>query len=230
MPRVLIVEDEVAMATALTDGFEYEGYKVTHAADGEAALSYLRGEPFDIVILDIMLPKLSGLDVCKTFRAEGGKVPIVMVTARSQEVDKVLGLKLGADDYVTKPFSFLELMARVEAVLRRSSPQAGETQSGQTFFEFGDVKADFKRAEVRKNGTLLDLSCRELRLLEFFLRHRGEALAREKILDVVWDYDTTPLTRTVDMHVAKLRRKLEDNPADPRHIVTVHRIGYKFVG
>jgi len=228
MPRVLIVEDEPAMATALTDGFEYEGYKVRHAGDGEEALTCLRAEPFDIVILDVMLPKLSGMDVCKVFRKEGGKAPIIMLTARSQEVDKVLGLKLGADDYVTKPFSFLELMARVEAVLRRSGDGDGTGQEAQTFFEFGEIRADLKRAEVRRSGELLDMSCRELRLLEFFLRHQGEALSRERILDSVWDYDTTPLTRTVDMHVAKLRRKIEDNPADPKHIVTVHRIGYKF--
>jgi len=229
MKTILVADDKANIRNLVRDYLEAEGFRVVIASNGREALYAARQEKPDLILLDIMMPEMSGYDFIKTYRKER-ETPIILLTAKLDETDKVLGLELGADDYVTKPFSFLELMARVEAVLRRSSPQAGETQSGQTFFEFGDVKADFKRAEVRKNGTLLDLSCRELRLLEFFLRHRGEALAREKILDVVWDYDTTPLTRTVDMHVAKLRRKLEDNPADPRHIVTVHRIGYKFVG
>ncbi len=227
MSKVLIVEDEASMAAALRDGFEYEGYAVAHAADGESALDMLADDPPDLLILDIMLPKMSGLDVCKQIRAGGSALPIIMLTARSQEIDKVLGLKLGADDYVTKPFSFLELMARVEALLRRSAPTPGEAAGAQVF-QFGDVAVDFRKAEVRKAGELVDMSRRELRLLEYFLRHRGEVLSRDRILDVVWDYNNAPLTRTVDMHVAKLRRKLEDEPADPHWIVTVHRVGYKF--
>ncbi len=228
MPKVLIVEDDPAMATALQDGFTYEKYEVAHVADGEAALAALRSSPPDLLILDVMLPKMSGLDICKTIRAEGSRVPIIMVTARGQEIDKVLGLKTGADDYVTKPFSFLELLARAEALLRRTGE--GETEDALETYSFGDVALDFRIPEARKGGELLDLSPRELRLLEFFVRRRGDVLSRNEILDVVWDYDSAPLTRTVDMHVAKLRSKIEQAPANPRWIVTVHRMGYKFTG
>jgi DNA-binding response OmpR family regulator len=167
---------------------------------------------------------MNGLDVCKQIRADGHRLPIIMLTARGQEVDKVLGLKMGADDYITKPFGFMELMARVEAVLRRVS---GRDHPG-AIFEFGDITVDFRKCEARKSGRLLDLSPREFKLLQYFIEHRGEVVARDKLLDTVWDYDNPPLTRTVDMHVAKLRKKLEDRPTDPEFIVTVHRLGYKF--
>ena len=225
-PRVLIVEDDESMAVALQDGFGYEGFAVTLARDGAAGLRLATEAPPDLVVLDVMLPKMSGLDVCRAIRAQGSSVPIIMLTARGQEIDKVLGLKLGADDYVTKPFGFLELMARVEAVLRRTSGR----HAGLDTYKFGDVVVSFKKAEARKNGKQLELSARELRLLRYFIEHRGEVVAREQLLDSVWDYDNAPLTRTVDMHVAKLRRKIEDVPSDPRFIVTVHRIGYKFTG
>jgi DNA-binding response OmpR family regulator len=228
MPRVLIVEDDPAMATALRDGFAYEKFEVDQVADGEAALAALRASPPDLLILDVMLPKLSGLDVCKQIRSEGSRLPIIMVTARGQEIDKVLGLKIGADDYVTKPFSFLELMARVEALLRRTGVETGRV--GLHAYSFGKVAVDFRSAEARRGGELIELSPRELKLLEFFIRRRGEVLSRSEILDVVWDYDSAPLTRTVDMHVAKLRSKIEEIPANPRWIVTVHRMGYKFMG
>jgi DNA-binding response OmpR family regulator len=228
MPRVLIVEDDPAMATALRDGFAYEKFEVDQVADGEAALAALRMSPPDLLILDVMLPKLSGLDVCKQIRSEGSRLPIIMVTARGQEIDKVLGLKIGADDYVTKPFSFLELMARVEALLRRTGVETG--RDGLDSYSFGNVAVDFRSAEARRGGELMELSPRELKLLEFFIRRRGEVLSRSEILDVVWDYDSAPLTRTVDMHVAKLRSKIESTPANPKWIVTVHRMGYKFMG
>lgn len=226
MAKVLIVEDDDAMATALKDGFTFEGYDVLHAKDGEAALAMARELSADLVILDVMLPKLSGLDVLKQLRADGVPVPVIMLTARGQEIDKVLGLKLGADDYVTKPFGFMELAARVEALLRRASGGARMAD----VHSFGDVVVDFRKGELRKAGALVEVTARELRLLEFFLAHRGEVIARERLLDQVWEYDGTPLTRTVDMHVAKLRKKIETDPADPRYIVTVHRIGYKFAG
>jgi two-component system alkaline phosphatase synthesis response regulator PhoP len=226
MPRVLIVEDDAAMATALHDGFVYEGYDVAVARDGEAGLSAARAGAPDVVVLDVMLPKLSGLDVCKQLRAEGSVVPIIMLTARGQEIDKVLGLKLGADDYVTKPFGFMELTARVEALLRRAGGAARAAES----YAFGDVVVDFKKAELRKRGEAVEVTARELRLLAYFIAHRGEVVPRERLLDQVWEYDAAPLTRTVDMHVAKLRKKIESDPADPRFIVTVHRIGYKFCG
>ena len=226
MPKVLIVEDDDAMAIALRDGFGFEGYEVVAAKDGEAGLAMARDASPDLVVLDVMLPKLSGLDVCKQLRAEGSQLPIIMLTARGQEIDKVLGLKLGADDYVTKPFGFMELAARVEALLRR----AGGGTRGVDSHRFGDVAVDFKRGELRRKGELLEVTARELRLLEYFIAHRGEVIARERLLDHVWDYDQTPLTRTVDMHVAKLRKKIEADPADPKFIVTVHRVGYKFTG
>jgi DNA-binding response OmpR family regulator len=226
MPKVLIVEDDASMAVALKDGFEYEGYEVTVAPDGETGLRLAHENPPDLVILDVMLPARSGLDVCQEIRKSGSSLPIIMLTARGQEIDKVLGLKLGADDYVTKPFGFLELMARAEALLRRASGGGSLTEE----YCFGDVSVNFERAEARKRGTEILLSARELRLLHYFIEHRGRVLSRDQLLDAVWGYETTPLTRTVDMHIAKLRKKIEDNPADPRHIVTVHRIGYKFTG
>lgn len=226
MPKVLIVEDDDSMIAALRDGFEYEGYTVSLARDGAAGLRQASEAVPELIILDVMLPKMSGLDVCREIRKGGNTVPIIMLTARGQEIDKVLGLKLGADDYVTKPFGFLELMARVEAVLRRAAGRPVQVES----FEFGSVKADFKRGEVRRNGKLLDLSAREVRLLQYFIEHRGEVVSRDQLLDAVWDYDSAPLTRTVDMHVAKLRKKIEDKAAQPRYLVTVHGQGYKFNG
>ena len=226
MRKVLIVEDDEAMSVALRDGLEYEGYSVNLATDGEAGLRLATAETPDLILLDVMLPKITGLDICKKLRGDGNGVPIIMLTARGQEIDKVLGLKLGADDYITKPFGFMELMARVEAVLRRCAGQAAPVDT----YRFGDVVLDFKAHEGRKDGKLLDLSPREFQLLAFFIQHRGEVITREKLLDTVWDYNAIPFTRTVDMHIAKLRKKIEDNPSDPRHIVTVHRLGYKFTG
>ncbi|HXH28508.1 MAG TPA: response regulator transcription factor, partial [Candidatus Polarisedimenticolia bacterium] len=218
MPKVLIVEDDESMATALRDGFTYEGYAVTLARDGASGLRHATEGSPDLIVLDVMLPKMNGLDVCKEIRRKGHTVPIIMLTARGQEIDKVIGLKSGADDYVTKPFGFLELMARVEAVLRRASGRAARVGS----FEFGDVQVDFRSGEVSKNGASVSLSAREFRLLQHFIDHRGEVLGRDQLLDAVWDYDSAPVTRTVDMHVAKLRKKLEDSPASPRFILTIH--------
>jgi two-component system alkaline phosphatase synthesis response regulator PhoP len=226
MSNVLIVEDDQAMAVALSDGFQYEGYAVTVARDGASGFSLAAEKDFDIVILDVMLPKMSGLDVCKELRNAGNQIPIIMLTARGQEIDKVLGLKIGADDYITKPFSFLELAARVEAVLRRTSRQA---DTGG-IFKFGDVTLDFKKGVAMKGETALDMSPREFRIMKYFIEHRNEIITRDQLLDTVWGYDSFPLTRTVDTHIAKLRQKIEDLPGDPRYIVTVHRAGYKFTG
>jgi DNA-binding response OmpR family regulator len=226
MGKVLIVEDDQAMAVALRDGFEYEGYTVLVANDGSTGLRLASQKDLDLIILDVMLPKMSGLDVCKRLRSEGNDIPIILLTARGQEIDKVLGLKIGADDYVTKPFSFLELAARVEAVLRRSSKQADRSE----LHEFGDVKVDFKESEATKNGKRIELSPREFKLLRYLIEHRGKVVTREQLLDAVWGYDNFPFTRTVDTHIAKLRQKIEDDPGNPTHIVTVHRSGYKFVG
>jgi DNA-binding response OmpR family regulator len=225
MGRVLIVEDDQAMTVALRDGFEYEGYSVLHAGDGPCALRLASEKEFDLIILDVMLPKLSGLDVCKQLRGSGNGIPIIMLTARGQEIDKVLGLKIGADDYVTKPFSFMELMARVEALLRRSLKHIGAVEC----YSFGDVVLNFKKLEATKAAKALDLSPREFKILRYLIEHRGEVVTRDKLLDTVWGYDNFPLTRTVDMHIAKLRQKIEDAHNEPRHIITVHRAGYKFL-
>jgi DNA-binding response OmpR family regulator len=226
--RVLVVEDDEAMAVALRDGFTYEGYEVGMARDGETGLRLAREAAPDLMILDVMLPKMNGLEVCRTLRTEGSSLPIIMLTARGQEIDKVLGLKLGADDYVTKPFSFMELIARVEALLRRCGPGGGAARCGSV--AFADVAVDFDRHEASKAGRPLELTPREYRLLHHFVEHRGEVVSREQLLDAVWGYDTIPFTRTVDTHVAKLRKKIEDDPGDPKHLITVHRVGYKFVG
>ncbi len=228
MPRVLIVEDDHAMAVALRDGFSYEGFEVDVADDGERGLELARSADTDLMILDLMLPKKSGLEVCKCLRDEGSTLPIIMLTARGQEIDKVLGLKLGADDYVTKPFSFMELRARVDAVLRRSAPDSGRRGGGA--HDFGSFSVDLDHHIAHKNGEEIALTPREFHLLDHFISHRGEVVTRDELLDNVWGYDTIPFTRTVDTHIAKLRKKIEDDPSDPRLIVTVHRLGYKFVG
>ncbi len=213
------------MAVALRDGFEYEGYSVQVARDGAAGLRLASEKEPDLIILDVMLPKMSGFDVCKQLRGAGNATPIIMLTARGQEIDKVVGLKIGADDYVTKPFSFMELMARVEAIMRRTLRKTETTED----FRFGDISVNFKKFEVTKADAPLEMSPREFNILRYFIDHRGEVITRDQLLDAVWGYGSFPLTRTVDMHIAKLRQKIEDTPGDPRHIITVHRVGYKFI-
>lgn len=224
--KVLIVEDDQAMAVALRDGFEYEGYTVQVARDGVVGLKLASERDLDLIVLDVMLPKMSGFDVCKQLRGAGNETPIIMLTARGQEIDKVVGLKIGADDYVTKPFSFMELMARVEALIRRSNrkPEVSTEE-----FAFGDIAINFKRFEVSKAGQPIEMSPREFNILKYFIEHRGEVITRDQLLDSVWGYGSFPLTRTVDMHIAKLRQKIEDTPHDPKFVITVHRVGYKFV-
>ncbi|MCG8460432.1 MAG: response regulator transcription factor, partial [Holophagales bacterium] len=204
---LLIVEDDESMAVALRDGFELEGYSVRSARDGLEALEMVAAHRPDLIVLDVMLPRLSGLDVCRRLRADGRGVPILLLTARGQEIDKVLGLELGADDYVTKPFSFLELATRVKALLRRASGQLG-TPAPSTY-SFGDVCLDFERHGATKGGEPLQLTARELRMLELFVRRRGAVVTRDQLLDEVWGYDAIPFTRTVDSHIAKLRKKIE---------------------
>jgi two-component system alkaline phosphatase synthesis response regulator PhoP len=224
--KILIVEDEPAMVAGLRDNFEYEGYEVISADDGVTGLDRAFKDSRDLVVLDVMMPRLCGLEVCKHLKAKRPAVPIIMLTARGQEIDKVVGLELGADDYVTKPFSVRELMARVKAVLRRAS----STVPTQEVYKFSDVEVNVRSNEVRRNGELIDLSSKEFALLAYFIAHPVETLSRDRLLDAVWGYENYPSTRTVDTHIVHLRQKLEPNPEEPRFILTVHGSGYKFVG
>ena len=224
--RILLVEDEPSLVLTVSDRLLSEGYRVETAGDGETALSRALAEPFDLIVLDVMLPGRDGFEVCRELRSRGSQIPVLMLTARSQVVDRVVGLKLGADDYLTKPFEMIELLARVEALLRRS--RAPVTPAGM--YTFGDVRVDFRRAEVFRDGAAVPVSAMEFKLLAYFIENRGALLTRDELLDKVWGYDAMPVTRTVDVHVGSLRQKLERNPAHPEHILTVHRRGYRFAG
>lgn len=225
--RILLVEDEPGLVMTLTDRLRSEGFAVETAADGDAGLSRAAGEAFDLIILDVMLPRRNGFDLCRDLRQQSVLTPIIMLTARGQVVDKVVGLKLGADDYLTKPFEMMELLARIEALLRRApAAPAAEPET----YQFGPVRIDFRRAEVELDGEPVELSAREFQLLRYFVEHRGSTLSRDELLNEVWGYNAMPSTRTVDVHVAWLRQKLEPNPRHPRFILTVHGLGYKFVG
>src|SRR5690242_8012713 len=220
MTRILIVEDEPNMVSGLRDNFEFEGYDVITAPDGVAGLERALNESTDLVILDVMMPRMSGLDVCKQLKAKRPSVPIIMLTARGQEVDKVVGLELGADDYVTKPFSIRELLARVKAFLRR--------QPAATSYQFGKCRLDLTAHKVFRNGKEIDLTAKEFRLLEFFVKRPGRALTRDSILDGVWGNEVIVTDRSVDRCVTTLRSKIEDDPHNPGFIQTIRDIGYRF--
>jgi len=224
--KVLLVEDEEGLIITLTDRLQSEGFEVKSASDGEKGFSFALEENFDLIILDVMLPKKNGLDVCRDLRQKEIKTPILMLTAKGETIDKVLGLKLGADDYLTKPFEVIELLARIEALLRRSPHN---NHNPIEAFRFGDVAVDFRRATVKKENELIELSALEFKLLQYLIEHRGEVLKRDELLDEVWGYNAMPSTRTVDVHIAWLRQKLETNPRYPQHIQTVHGFGYKFI-
>jgi two-component system alkaline phosphatase synthesis response regulator PhoP len=225
--RLLLVEDEPGLQLALSDRLSAEGYQVETAADGDTAVRRGAGEPFDVIVLDVMLPGRDGFEVAKTLRQQGVRTPILMLTARSEVVDRVVGLKLGADDYLTKPFDTMELLARLEALLRRAPAASGVSLER---YQFGDILVDVRRAEVVRGEDTLELSAKEFQLLRYFIEHRGATLSREELLHDVWGYTATPSTRTVDVHVAWLRQKLEPNPRVPQYILTVHGMGYKFAG
>jgi len=225
--KILLVEDEAGLRLTLTDRLRSEGYEVESAEDGAAGYERGLAGGHDLLILDVMLPHKNGFDICRDLRAQGLRTPIMMLTARGQTVDKVLGLKIGADDYLTKPFEAMELLARVEALLRRGGPAAPESS---TSYRFGDVFIDFKRTEVRRGSEELTLSAKEFQLLKYFIEHSGETLSRDVLLEKVWGYESTPSTRTVDVHVAWLRQKIEDDPKKPKWVQTVHGMGYKFLG
>jgi two-component system, OmpR family, alkaline phosphatase synthesis response regulator PhoP len=224
--RLLLIEDEPGLVLTLRDRLSREGYAIETSSDGESGLERAAREPFDLVLLDVMLPRLNGFDVLRELRKRGAEMPVIMLTAKGQVVDKVVGLKLGADDYVTKPFEMVELLARIEAKLRRA-PAVAHPSEG---YQFDDVRIDFRRAEVTRNGAPLELSAREFQLLKYFIEHRGATLTREELLNEVWGYNSMPSTRTVDVHVAWLRQKIEPNPRHPQYILTVHGMGYKFAG
>ncbi len=226
MARILIAEDEADMAAGLRDNLQFEGYEVLVAADGEAALKLALEKSPDIVLLDIMMPKLDGLEVCKRIRQAGFTIPVLMLTAKSQEIDIVRGLEMGADDYVTKPFSIRELLARVKAALRRT----GVSKNLSRVMRIGDATVDLVKGNVDRPGSETQhLGHFELEILKMLVENAEKPVERNKLLDVIWGLEGFPVTRTVDNHIVSLRRKIEPDPKHPRHIVTVHSIGYRFV-
>ncbi len=224
MARILVVEDEPPIASALEDDLKLEGYEVEVVRDGDTASRRTREQSFDLIILDVMLPHKDGFEVCRELRRAGLRMPVILLTAKTQESDKVLGLELGADDYVTKPFSPRELRARVKAALRRAAGEMPE------IYRFGDAEVDFTRCELRRGGRALEMTPIEFKLLAAFIRHRGQTLSREKLLDQVWGRETFVTDRVVDTHVTNLRKKIESKPSEPRFLVNVRGMGYRFEG
>lgn len=226
MYRLLILEDDVNMRLGLKDNLVYEGYEVVLAEDGQEGWELLQKSDYDLVVLDVMMPRMSGFDVCRKMRENGIKTPVIMLTARGEEIDKVLGLELGADDYMTKPFSLRELVARIKAVLRRTdNPDEALTEP----IEVGYLRIDPKNYTATCRGESVSLSHKEFEIIKLFWDHRGQTVSREQLLNKVWGYSEFPTTRTVDNFILKLRKKVEEDPAHPRHILTVHGIGYKLV-
>jgi len=225
MRKALIIDDDAALAATLQAALESEGFKVRHEADGEAALARITGEKFDLVVLDLVLPGLGGLEVCRKMRESGNQTPVVLISGKKMdEIDKVVGLELGADDYLLKPFGTHEFVARVHAVLRRARPEAPELEE----CSFGDVYVNFAKKQATKGGRELNLTAKEFGLLKILAAHEGEVVSREMILNQVWGYEKFPTTRTVDTFIYGLRRKVEDDPAAPRHILTAPWSGYRF--
>jgi len=224
MARILVVEDEPALAVCLENDLKLEGYEVEAVRDGEMAFAKGLQPEFDLILLDVILPRKDGFEVCRELRRAGVRTPIILLTARTQEAEKVLGLELGADDYVTKPFSPRELRARIKAALRRATGAVPET------FRFGDVEVDFQKCQLRRRGKPVEVTALELKLLEAFVRARGRALTRNQLLDDVWGPGTFLSDRVVDNHITRLRRKIEPKPAEPRYLVSVRGIGYRFDG
>jgi DNA-binding response OmpR family regulator len=223
MARILIVEDEPDIALGLRDDLTREGYHVESVADGGTAIQRGLDEKWDLILLDVMLPRADGFEVCRQLRSAGVQTPIILLTAKTHEAEKVMGLELGADDYVTKPFSPRELRARIRARLRRTEAEMGVER-------FGDVEIDFDRAEARRNGTLIDLTALELRLLKAFLTRRGRVLTRAQLIDSAWEGGTNVTDRVVDTHILNLRKKVEPQPSEPRFIRGVRGVGYRFDG
>jgi DNA-binding response OmpR family regulator len=226
MKKILIIEDEDSIRMALEDDFRLENYTVDVASDGLEGLAKGANPDTNLIILDIMLPGMNGYDICKKLRGQGIKTPIIMLTAKGQEIDRVLGLEIGADDYVTKPFSPRELQARVKAVLRRMEKEPDDT--GDKLFRFGELEVDFRQYECRKSGREVRLTAHEFGLLKYLIQHRGRVIDRYELLDEVWGKDVVVSQRTVDTHMANLRKKIEDDPSRSRLIISIRGIGYKF--
>ena len=226
MTCIVIVEDDPAILRGLADNLRFESYEVLTATDGETGYQLIRDKRPDLVVLDLMLPRLSGYEVCRKLRTAGVHTPIVMLTARGEEADRVLGLDLGADDYITKPFSVQELLARLRALLRRAKPLKTRIDE----LRFDDVVIDFRKYEARRGAQVLEMTRKEFGLLQLLASRAGEVVSREDLLADVWGYESLPTTRTIDTHVASLRSKLEANPAEPRRLLTIHGVGYKWVG
>jgi DNA-binding response OmpR family regulator len=226
MPKILIVEDEPEMLRGLRDNLEFENYEVDSAGDGQTGLNKIVDHAYDLIILDIMLPKLSGLEVCKRARERGVSTPIIMLTARGEEIDKVLGLELGADDYITKPFGVRELIARIKAVLRRAEGSPGGASDQMIL---GSLWIDFASYNATRDERPIVLSPREFEIMKYMWQHRNKTVTRDELLTQVWGYDESMSTRTVDNFILKLRQKIEKDPASPKHIITIHGFGYKLV-
>jgi DNA-binding response OmpR family regulator len=227
MFKILVVEDQEDLATGLEINFKKEGYKVFKTGTGESAVNLAIQENPDLIILDIMLPGISGLDVCRELRKKSIEVPIIMLTAKADEIDRVVGLEVGADDYMTKPFSIRELQARVRAHLRRRKPRQADVVPR---YSFGHVELDFEKYELTVRGELVEMTQKEFEIMRFFIRHRGDVVTRDRLLNEVWGYESSTTSRTVDTHILKLRKKLEDDPANPKYLLSVYGEGYKFVG
>mgnify|MGYP001794465925 CR=1 FL=1 len=227
MSKILIVEDEPAMQLGLKDNLEFEGYTVEMASEGDSGLEKIISNGFDLVLLDVMLPNMSGFDVCKNARAKGVSTPIILLTARGEEIDKVLGLELGADDYVTKPFSVRELLARIKAILSRSEGQGSNKDTGN--ISIGRLTVDFLSYVAVENNSEVKLSHKEFEILHYLLDHSNQVVSRYDLLENIWGYDEQPTTRTVDNFIVRLRQKIETNPNAPKIILTVHGTGYKLL-
>jgi DNA-binding response OmpR family regulator len=225
MKNILIVEDHEVILRGLMDNLKAEHYEVTGVSDGMKGYQSAKKRHFDLIILDIMLPSMNGMEICKQLRSEGMQTPILMLTSKKGEVDKVMGLEFGADDYVTKPFSILELLARIKALLRRQT----EIKNQLTEYSFDDIYLDFKKQEARKGKKILDLTAKEFELIQYFVEREGIVISRSQLLDDVWGYESLPTTRTVDNYILSLRKKLESSPSHPKHLLTIHTAGYKFV-
>lgn len=227
MSKILVVEDEPSMRLGLKDNLEFESYEVELAIDGEEGLRKATSGNFDLIILDVMMPKMSGFDVCKSMRKSGVLTPIIFLTAKSEEIDKVLGLELGADDYLTKPFSLRELIARVKAILRRSQGSGDTGLKGE--ITIGALTVDFNQFTARTEKEEVRMSHKEFEILHYLAEHMNEVVSRYDLLNKVWGYDSQPTTRTVDNFILRLRQRIEENPNEPRHILTVHGVGYKLL-